>query len=254
MGLVVITGAASGLGLALRQRVEKRGDRVLGVDLAGSDVDADLSTAEGREVALAAVRAAATDGGLQGAALCAGIGPPRDPVLMTSVNYFGVVVLLDALTPLLAETPGSAVVLISSNSVTLVPEAKALVAACLDGDEDVARAAAVGLDPSVTYANTKLAVARAMRRRAGALGTAGVRVNAVAPGPFDSGVLQTTLADPTLAPLVDALPSPLGRRGTAEEVAAAVDFLLSPEASNVHGSLLFVDGGIDASVSPERVP
>jgi NAD(P)-dependent dehydrogenase (short-subunit alcohol dehydrogenase family) len=82
----------------------------------------------------------------------------------------------------------------------------------------------------------------------------GVRLNAVAPGPFESALLQTTLDDPRLAPLVDALPSPLGRRATADEVAAVVAFLLSPDASNVHASLLFVDGGIDASVSPDRVP
>ena len=98
------------------------------------------------------------------------------------------------------------------------------------------------------------ALARLVRRRATELGLAGVRLNAVAPGPFDSPLLQTTLDDPVLAPLVDALPIPIGRRGSADEVAATVEFLLSSAASNVHGSLLFVDGGIDASVSPDRVP
>ena len=249
MRVVAVTGASSGLGAALRARLEAAGDRVIGVDLTGSDIDADLATPEGRRTAVDAV-----GDQLDGLAVCAGVGPPTDPVLMTSVNYFGAIEVLDALTPALAATPEAAVVAISSNSITLVGEAKRLVAACLDGDEPAARATAEGMDPSVVYAATKLAVARAVRRRAGELGRLGVRANAVAPGPFDSRLLQTTLADPTLAPLVDALPSPFGRRANADEIAAIVAFLLSAEASNVHGSLLFVDGGIDATVSPDRVP
>ena len=241
----MVTGASSGLGAALRRRLEARGDVVIGIDLAGSDIDADLSTPDGRAAAVAAV-----DAGIDGLALCAGIGPPSDPVRMTSVNYFGAIVLLDALAPQLA----SSAVAISSNSITLAPIAEPLLAACLDGDEDVARAAADGADPSIVYATTKAAVATAVRRRAGDFGRRGVRLNAVAPGPFDSALLQTTLADPELAPLVDALPSPLGRRATADQIAAVVAFLLSEEAANVHGSLVFVDGGIDASVSADRIP
>ncbi len=253
MGLVAITGAASGLGAALRARLEGDGQRVVGVDLEGSDIHADLATAEGREQAAAAV-VEASGGSLDGVALCAGIGPPRDPVLMTSVNYFGAIEMLDALTPLLVRGAPSAVVAISSNSVTLVPENAAFVAACLDGDERRARELAKDLDSSVTYGNTKLAVARAVRRRAPELGQAGVRCNAVAPGPFQSALLQGTLDHPELGKLVDALPSPLGHRASADEVAATVAFLLSSQASNIHGSLLFVDGGIDATVSPDRVP
>lgn len=253
MRVIAITGAASGLGAALRTRLEAQGDTVVGVDLAGSDVDADLATVDGRRHAADAIRERA-DGRLHGLVPGAGIGPPSDPVRMASVNYFGAAELLDALTPDLAASSPAAVVLISSNSITLVPEAEPFVAACLAGDEDAAREVAASTDSPVIYAATKLALARRMRQRAADLGAAGVRCNAVAPGPFDSGVLQATLDDPTLGPMVDALGSPLGRRGTAAEVAATVAFLLSSDASNVHGSVLFVDGGIDATLSPDRVP
>jgi len=46
------------------------------------------------------------------------------------------------------------------------------------------------------------------------------------------------------------LPVPLGRAAPPEEIAAAVAFLLGPDASYVHGSVLFVDGGSDAAVRP----
>lgn len=251
--MLAITGAASGLGAALYRRATDRGQDVIGVDLSGTDVDADLSTAEGRGAAVDALLDRC-GGELGGLAVCAGIGPPSDPVRTVSVNYFGAIEVLDALEPALAAGAPSAALAISSNSITLVEPDQAVLRACLTGDEGAARSAAAGLDSTVAYATTKRAVAIAVRERAVALGPRQVRVNAVAPGPFASGVLQHTLSDPVLAPLVDALPSPAGRRGTVDEVAAAAEFLLSPEAAYVTGSLLFVDGGTDAAVAPHRAP
>ena len=223
------------------------------MDLAGSDIDADLATAEGRVHAVAAIRDA-SGGELHGLVVAAGLGPPSDAVPMTSVNYFGAIELLDALTPLLASNAPAAVVAISSNSISLVPENAAFVEACLSGDEPGARALAERLDSATVYGNTKRALAQAVRRRAGDLGAAGIRCNAVAPGPFASPLLQRTLDDPVLGGTVDLLPSPRPGRATADEVAATIAFLLSADAVNVHGAVLFVDGGMDAAVSPNRVP
>jgi NAD(P)-dependent dehydrogenase (short-subunit alcohol dehydrogenase family) len=75
----------------------------------------------------------------------------------------------------------------------------------------------------------------------------------VAPGPFESALLQGSRQDPTLGPLVDALPVPTGRVGTPEEVAAVIGFLLSPDAAYVHGSIVFADGGIDAMLRPDAI-
>ena len=52
---------------------------------------------------------------------------------------------------------------------------------------------------------------------------------------------------------IHALSLPLGRSGSADQVAGAVVFLLGPDASFVHGHVLFADGGSAAVVDPDRM-
>jgi NAD(P)-dependent dehydrogenase (short-subunit alcohol dehydrogenase family) len=75
----------------------------------------------------------------------------------------------------------------------------------------------------------------------------------VAPGPIDTPLLAGGLDDPVLGPLIEALPVPVGRRGTPVEIARAVEFLLDPANGFVHGSILFVDGGSDAMLRPDSL-
>lgn len=248
---VAVSGTASGLGRAVRTRLEASGCRVIGVDLRDAEVVADLSTPEGRRAAVDGVLARAPDG-LDAVASVAGVGPHLPSDLVVSVNHFGAVALLDGLLPALTGRAGAAAVAVSSNSITLDPTVRPdLVDACLAGDEPAARTLAATVPGNTAYASSKLALARAVRRRATTWGEAGVRLNAVAPGPFASALLDASRADPTLGPLVDLVPIPLGRAGAAEEVAAPVEFLLSDAASWIHGSLLFVDGGTDALLRPD---
>jgi NAD(P)-dependent dehydrogenase (short-subunit alcohol dehydrogenase family) len=253
MPFAVVTGSASGLGAALRARLEAAGWRVIGVDLRGQEVSADLSSAEGRAALAPEVRAL-SDGPVDAVVACAGLGPHVSPGrLIAAVNYFGAVATLDELRPLLDGAEHPAAVAIASNSLGIIPADATLVDALLAGDEPGALARADALDGSTIYGNSKQALARAVRQRADAWGRAGVRLNAVAPGPVETPLLQGSIDDPELGPLVDALPIPLGRRAEPDEIAAVIEFLLSPAAALVHGSVVFADGGTDAQLRPHAV-
>jgi len=249
----VVTGSGSGIGAALRRRLESAGDRVIGVDLRDAEVEADLGSDEGRGAAVAAVLAASAHR-LDGVVACAGLGPHvADAAAIVSVNYFGAVAVLEGLRPALAATRGAAVA-VSSNSATIPNSDNAIVAACLAGDETLARRLAGDPAGQPVYGGSKLALARWVRRTAitPAWVGAGVRLNAIAPGAVHTPLLQGGLDHPVLGDAIRSFPIPTGGFGTAEQIAAAITFLIGPDASFCCGSVVFVDGGTDALLRPER--
>jgi NAD(P)-dependent dehydrogenase (short-subunit alcohol dehydrogenase family) len=99
-----------------------------------------------------------------------------------------------------------------------------------------------GMAGSAVYNANKAAMHSFTQAWADEYGPFGVRVNAVAPGPIATE-RQEEFADHT-APLLARLPS--RRMSTPAEVAAAVVFLASDDAANIHGTVLNVDGGWSA--------
>ena len=97
------------------------------------------------------------------------------------------------------------------------------------------------------YGATKAAVALLTQQMALEWGPRGVRVNAVAPGLIDAGMSEPIYADPEFRELRGSK-VPLGRLGTAEDVAAVVLFLASPSAAYVTGQNLLVDGGVTSNI------
>lgn len=253
MGVYVMTGSARGIGAAIRSRIEAGGHDVVGVDLSGQEIDADLSTVVGRQAAVDAVRER-VGGTIDGLVVCAGVPPTVEPSsVIAQVNYFGATDVLDGLRPQLAADGGGSAVAISSNSIGTVPaDDESLVGPLLAGDVEAAVEVADGLHGASVYGMSKRALARAVRRRAPAWAEEGVRLNAVAPGAVDTDLLQASLDDPELGPVTEAFPIPVGRRGTVDDIAEAVWFVLA-EAPFMVGSVVFVDGGSDALMRPDLV-
>ena len=97
----------------------------------------------------------------------------------------------------------------------------------------------------VAYGTSKGALIHLTKQQAIELGNAGIRVNAIAPGPVDTEMAKLVHTVAIRADYHDVIP--LNRYGTVEEIANAVGFLCSPQAAYINGQVLAVDGGFDAS-------
>jgi len=97
------------------------------------------------------------------------------------------------------------------------------------------------------YSAAKAGLIALTRTLAREVGRYNIRVNAVAPGFIDTDMLRQIAADDRIRAMLEEVREkliPLGRFGTAEEVAQCVIFLISPAASYLTGHVLVIDGGM----------
>jgi len=249
----VITGSASGIGKATSELLTERGYRVIGVDIAGADVNVDLTTAAGRETLVKEV--GERSGGVVDVVVAnAGLSSPT--VATAAVNYFGAVATLEGLRPLLAASASPRAVATASMA-SLFPPDEALLSAFLDGDEEGALARAAELaagtpqEASLIYGTSKRALARWLRRQAATpeWAGAGIALNGVAPGivatPMTSDLTATEEAK---AALLTQVPMPLNGIFDAIDVAYLIAWLASEENAHLCGQMIFIDGGSDAVI------
>jgi NAD(P)-dependent dehydrogenase (short-subunit alcohol dehydrogenase family) len=251
MGTYVITGGASGIGAAIKLQLQSEGHRVLVVDLQQADIVADLATSPGRSDAVAAI-VEATSGELAGLVACAGVGSHiPNQALITAVNYFGAVELVEGLHELLADNRAS-ILLVSSNSAPM-PTNPDFVQALLSGDEAAACAIAAEMESQPVYSGTKQALTRWMRHNTQSYAARGIRMNAIGPGYTKTPLSAAVEDNPTYGDAIKQFIAsiPVGRPGLPQDMADAASFLLGDKASFICGSMLFVDGGHDAMLRPD---
>jgi len=273
MTVGIVTGAGRGMGRACARPVADLVDHVLLVDREESllaDAANELAATGAAEVepfvldvtdgagqARLAARVA-EKGALRAVAHAAGISPAMaDWRRVFEVDLIGTALLTDALWPL--ATTGTAVVCFASMAPLLgLVEIDAAPDPVLDHPLDVGFLdrihEAVGPeieDSGIAYMWAKRGVHRLVRREAVRFGRAGARICSISPGIIDTpmGRLEAA-ARPTNDWLVEQ--TPLGREGRPEEVAAAVTFLLSGDASFVNGIDVPVDGGVIAALRSQQ--
>ena len=233
----LVTGGASGIGLAVAEALRADGAEVAVLDLAvdGPDgfvyVRADVT--DDTAVRRAVDEAVAALGGLDVLVNNAGIGaqgtveanPDDEWHRVYDVNVLGMVRVTRAALPALRRSSHAAIVNTSSIAAT------------------------AGLPNRALYSATKGAVAALTRAMAADHLPEGIRVNAVNPGTADTPWVRRlldTAPDPAAELAALEARQPHGRLVSAAEVAAAVRYLVSPEAGSTTGTALAVDGGMDA--------
>lgn len=250
----VVTGAASGIGQAVAGQLREQGHVVLGVDLEGAQVSADLSAPGGLAAMAEAVRE--RTGVVDGVVANAGVSARNE--LSVAVNYFGAVGTVEALRPLLAASAAPRAC-VTASAASLHPHDDELLAAMLAGDRPTAMVRGKALAASgagyLNYSTSKQAVARWVRRQAPTAAYAGARIalNAVAPGVVVTPMTRELFAtEEGRRRMTEGMPSPLNGPAEARDIAAAICFLVSAGASRIAGQVLFVDSGFDALSRGDR--
>ena len=233
---VVVTGAAQGLGKAIARRFAAGGGSVVGMDLSESVAELTRDLGEGHDAVVgdagdpdllrrACERAAELGGGLRTLVLNAGVASPGETVgyplsewdRVLSVNLRAAFTGAQVARPFLGD--GGSIVMLSS--------------IC----------ASQGFAARAAYCASKAGVDGLVRSLATEWGPDGIRVNAVAPGTASTEMQQAmvTSGRASVDRYLDRIP--MKRVGRPEEIADAVFYLASPQASYITGVVLAVDGG-----------
>jgi NAD(P)-dependent dehydrogenase (short-subunit alcohol dehydrogenase family) len=246
----VVTGCASGIGLATARLLGTLGASVHGIDITASDAPLteftklDLRDPEAIEGAAQALEAP-----IDLLCNCAGLAPGRDALDVFMVNFVGTRLLTDRLLPRMGA--GAAVVNVASLGGMGWPRHLAalreLVASSSVGEAlawwhgmPEMQASAYSASKEAVFVWTMMESANVIRR--------GIRMNAVCPGAVQTPMLAE-IEQTTTPQAIDVTAQQIGRRSTADEQAWPIAFLGSDAASYINGAVLPVDGGFFAARS-----
>lgn len=233
----VITGAAGGIGTATAARFEREGARVVGVDVLDHTIGQLSLTADLTDEAAVKTlyeEIAAQMGGIDVLFNNAGISPPEDAsVLDTDLDVWEHVQATNLRSVFFCCKHGIPHLLARGGGSVI--NTASFVAVLGSATSQIAYTASKG---GVLALSRELGIEFAQR---------GIRVNALCPGPIDTPLLRELYASDPVQAARRMVHVPMGRFGTAEEIANAVLFLASDESSYVNATTFLVDGGLSGA-------
>ena len=250
--VVIITGAAGGIGRAAAARFGQEGASVVAVDLPDSDLETTVKMVEAAGATAIGVTADVTiDADVAGYVRAAVDAFGGVDALFNNAGVEGVVSPLTSY----PEDRFDQVLAVNVKGVWLGMKHAAPAIAERGGGSIVNTSSVAGLGGSagvIAYVASKHAVLGMTKVAALELAAQGVRVNAVCPSPIETRMMRSLEAgfspgDPEAAHTMVAAGIPLGRYGEPDEVAATVAFLCSADASFLTGGIYPIDGGSRAS-------
>jgi len=236
--VVIVTGAAAGIGLATARRFAQDGCRVASWDVKDCEAEAEgmfqkVDVTSANSVAKAVEEVVAKWGGLN--VLVNNAGILRDGQLIKYKD--------GAVAGMMSDEQFDAVISVNLKGVFTCTRAVVPHMIAGGGGVILSASSVVGLYGNfgqTNYVATKAGVIGMTKVWARELGKFGIRVNAVAPG-FIATEMVRQMPEKILAGAVGH--TPLGRMGQPEDVANAYAFLASDQASFITGTVLSVDGG-----------
>ena len=236
--VALVTGASRGIGRAIAVSLAKQGAKVIGTATseAGAAAISEYLAGDGKGVVLNVNDAA------RAVALIDEIQKEFGVAVTILVNNAGIT--QDQLAMRMKDEEWDSVIATNLTSVARLSRAvlrgmmKAKHGRIINITSVVGSAGNAG---QMNYAAAKAGVAGMSRALAREIGSRNITVNCVAPGFIDTDMTKT-LSEQQIIALLQQVP--LGRLGVPEDIASAVSFLASPQASYITGTTLHVNGGM----------
>lgn len=249
MNHYLVTGAASGIGRALTQQLLEAGHEVTGWDrsaegVAGSN-HRQLDLTDFAEVSAAAAELPRP---LSGLANVAGVPGTAPASAVLAVNVRATKEVVRQVLPQVMD--GGAIITVASIAGLRSAASAAELDLILSDTPVIEVVDRLGFDGAQAYDASKKALLRWNSRLVAELLGRRIRACTVSPGPVDTPILDDFVL--TMGDSVHRAAAALGGHASAEQVAAAVGFLLTPAARWVNGVDLRVDGGLIALSSAHR--